>query len=461
MGRISRIEQVINSPLSSGHMKILPRGLPRFVDPLLRGTPRFAKRTGNTISILNPDNTFNFETPPRQRDPRIVMQRPSVWFTEGAIVSVGPGKELHEIDDVSDNILFLKENIVRTYTDQDKLLLHSFPMLIAIDAPPGATEVVVKSHYDLANGDVFAYLQTEGLLQSLDEIRITKVVSLGTTTNLFFTKLFSIELESPIQGGRTLISNETVYQRAFPGYFSAEVRVPNSLFSSDPIGPFLIDHLSGRLIEGRTFRETLSVRTRNRTGNTVFGTPNSFETVPKNFVVADRPLSSHFPMFWELAEGTMRLTPDRLIMRVNSLFQFVVGTKCIPPLPTGNTWRFTLKSNEDCSVRVFFRPNDFQEFLLTSNVSTSVTVNVPAGDDITDIEINVLGSSEITQVEMTDWSVVGSTVETIEYNIVSEAIGQSTYQSTGLILKSYFLGSEFLRTEWDSGDKFDGGKVYF
>jgi hypothetical protein len=454
------MENVVNSTVNAyGHNKIFPRGLPLFADKLLRGTVRFAKRTGNSISVLNPDNTFDFATIPSIRDNKVILERTTPWITVGAIISLGPGKELHKVFDIIDETIILEDEINRTFTDQDQLLLHSYPMVSALNAAIGDTVLTVKSHFELANGDIFALLQTEGLLQSLTEIRITKATLLGSTTDLFFTKLYSLELEAPI--GRAIKTQSEIFHRAYPAYFSASVRVPNAVFTSDPIGPFLIDTLSGKLLEGDEFRETISLKTINRTGGFVTGSTTDFVTVDKNHIIMDRTLNSHVPMFWELAEGTMRISPNRVLMRVNTRSQFSVGYKCVPFIPADKSWRISLIANEDCTIRFFFNPHPFQEFSLTSGIAQTVTVTIPAGDDVSDIEINILGLTDICEVQLSDWTPLQDTVEQLQYSIVVEATGVATYQSTGVIVKPYFLGSEFLKTTYDVGENYDSGKVYF
>ena len=461
MGRIQRIEGIVNSTINAyAHVKIFPRGLPRFIDSLLRGTIRFGKRTGNTISVINTDNTFNFLTVPQTRDDRVIIERESEWLTPDAIVSLGPEKELHEIDDVVDNTIILREQITRAFTDQDQVLIHSYPMLCAVNTASGSTSVTVKSHYKLANGDVFVYLQTAGLLQSITEIKVTKAVFLGTTTDPFYSLLYRFDLDAAIE--RDINAQTFVYHRAYPAYFSFAIRVPNALFTAEPEGPFLIDLLSGKLLEGNEFGETLAIKTLSRAGSYVLGSDTEYETVAKNFIVLERQLAAHVPMFWTLAEGTMRLTPTRVVLKVNADSIFVVGIKCVPNLPADKEWRISLLSNEDCTIRFIFNPYPLQEFTVLSGIAQTITVTIPAGVDVTDIEINVLANSDICEVQLSDWTPSRNTVDQIEYSFVAEAIGEATYQSTGLILKPYFIGSEFLKATWDSrDDNHDGGKIWF
>jgi len=382
------------------------------------------------------------------------------WVSSDVIISLGPHKELNVIEDIVDTTLILRTPLQKNYTDQDQLLLHAFPLLVSFPSVSGSISIQVKSHYKLANGDVFAYLHDASLLQSLTEIRVSSAVYLGTTPDPFFTNLYSITLEKPVE--KALETNEMVYHRMFPAYFSSAIRVPNALLTSDPIGPFLLDILSGRLLEGKTFRETLALRTLDRTGTYITGNSGTYLTIDKNHVIIDRPLSAHYPMFWEVAEGSMRLTPSRCVFKTNDLGQFVVGLRCIPKIPPNRSWRISLKSNEDCTIRFIFKPHAMQEFFLPSAINQNILVTIPAGEDVSDIEINVLGLSNVCEVQMSDWTPAQSSVEQLEYSFLIEAEGDATYQATGMILKPYFLGSEFLKTYWDSSSTtFDGGKVYF
>lgn len=547
MGKLSKIEQTVNDTISHyGHVKIFPRGLPRFVDSLLRGTIRFAKRSGNTISLLNPDNTYLFETTPQTRDNKFTLKNINKWISEDCIVSMGPERELHQVYDVVDQTVLLKTNLTQTYTTNDKVLLHSYPMLVSVDVAAGDMAITVKSHYNIANGDIFVYLHDDALLQSLTEVKIVKATRLGSIGDSFYGFLYSLELEKPIE--RPIVSNAIVFMRAFPAYFSAAIRVPNALFTSEPIGPFLIDMLTGRLTEGSEFNETFAIRTLNRNNNYNFGNATSYVTVDKNYLILKRSIPVHAPMFWELAEGSMRLTPSRIVFKVNStlsydntdlisfqldpsngritykgsvnlsnveignLFRdgsgteyrvtdvdvtynniiilalsgdiptsistsvnkhldgsirkitenkFCAGIKCIPPLTTDHGWRVSLLANEDCSIRFIFTPNAPQEFNLVSGISKNVTITIPTGALVTNIEINITSLANICEVRMNEWSPTKDTVEQIEYSFVVDAVGTSTYQASGLIIKPYFMGSEFLKTSYDINSTYDSGKIYF
>jgi hypothetical protein len=207
--------------------------------------------------------------------------------------------------------------------------------------------------------------------------------------------------------------------------------------------------------------ETLSIIATNRSGSHIIGDAFSYVTVDKNYVIADRPWPAFTPVFWQLAEGSVRVTPTRLLMLVNSDGKFNIGTRCVPKFPSGKSWSLSLISNVDCTIRFTFSPNPFQEFNLSAGVSKTVVVTIPTGPLINDININVFAASNLCQVSMSDWTPTSNTVDTIQYTLVTQVSGEATYQSTGLLLKPYFLSLDLLQASYDGTDTADGGKIYF
>lgn len=461
MGRLSRIEQVINDSIDTyAHTKIFPRGLPTYVDRSLRGDIRFAKRTGNNISMLNADNTFFLAEDALIRAKEFIIRHPTDWVKINSIVSIGPGKELHVVDDVIDGVrIHTKFPLSQTFTaTENQVLLYASPLFCTLGVNKDGKILQVKSPYKLANGDHFSYLENAGYLNSIADIKISEVTYLGLTADPIYKYLYSIELASPVV--RDILDGDLVFQRAFPAYFSQLTQVPNNIGSADPIGPFLMDYLSGNITEGVSVKETFSIKAINRTGAYVHGSQFSYETVNKNFLILDRPLSAYYPLFWELAEGTFRFTPSRLLMRVNDKNLFCCGIRCIPHFEGGRSYRVNLRSNIDCTIRFVFYPNAPQEINLVGGINTPVNLLLPAGI-INKIEINILGSANTCEVSMTDWTPRENTVVNLEYAYVAETTGMAKWQGTGLIVKPFFLGMEYLRSRYDSGATFDGGTLWF
>lgn len=462
MGRIRQIEDTINATLSAfSHVKVIPRGLPYFVDSLLRGSVRFAKRIGSNIAMVKPDNTFRLASDISVSSRQVFLAQPSEWVTIDSLISLGPEKELQQVSDIIDNQVVLVDPTGRSYTAMDdRVLLYATPLEVAIDAPAGATTVSVRTHFPLVNGDVFAYLATSGFIQSFTEIKVSVSIIGGTTSDPYYNQLYQLQLSAPI--GRQLLTNEIVYIRAYPAYFSQPIVVPNSILSTEPLGPFLLDHLSGNLLEGSPFVETFAIKTLNKAGAFLAGTNYSYQTVENNHLIMDRPVAAHVPLFWDLAEGTMRFTPNRVVMRVNEDGKFAVGYKCIPALDGNHSWRISIKSNENCTIRFIFYPNAPQEFTLTAGGSLTTTISIPANTDPIDrLEININADSSQGEIQISDWTPIQSNVDKVQYTLLIEATGIATYLSSGLILKPFFLTSDLLKTRYDQGSNYDGGKVYF
>lgn len=461
MGRLRRIEDIVNSTLNHySHIKLMPRGLPRFVDPLLRGTVRFGKRTGNTIAVVNCDNTYNFETAPQRKQQQFTLKNATSWIHPESILSLGPEKELVRVKDISDGrIVTLYSELNRDYSDTDQVLLHSHPIKVFTAINSSDTEITVSSYYHFANGDYVSFLHEDALLDSITQVQVARAEYAGTTADPLNPFLYTLYLKGPL--GHDFDAGERVYLRAYPAYFSTAIKVPNNLYSSTPMGPFLGDIVSGRLVEGNAIKETLAIKTIDRSGNYVVGAENSFVTSTKNFLINSRPMNTHMPLFWQLAEGTMRITGNRIVMKVNDNSQFCVGYRCVPAFSGGMSWRVSLISTVQCSIRFWFKPLPWQEFDLIANVVTPVTITLPVGTDIESIMINIQATSPVGEIAMSDWTPIGATVDSVQYSLVAETIGQAGYQSTGLVIKPFFLDSDLLQATYDSGDTCDGGKVYF
>ena len=460
MGRLTRIEDTVNAPLTDfSQIKVIPRGLPYFVDNLLRGEVRFGRRTGNSTAVINTDNTFKIATDISPGAPTLTLQNPSEWMQLDSIISVGLGRELRIVEDFVDSTLLLNEKLKFSYDANDFVLLHSSPIKMLADAPAGSTSIQIKSRYPLGNGDTFVYQLTEGLLNSITEVKAPTVAFGGTSTDPIFDKIYVMELSKPLQ--RDLFSDDLVYIRAYPGYFSTKVRVPNPVNSSDQMGPFLLDNLSGRLVEGKNFDETLSLKLIDRRGNYLMGDDNSYVPIFKNFSVFNRPIRSHSFVFFETAIGEIRFTPQRAIFS-STTPQFRIGKKMVPTLPAdGTTFKFNTKSTINAEMRIFFQPYETPVLLEIKPEPQTHIIPFPIGpENIEAMEITVQSTTNEVFIEVADWT-SDATVNEIEYSLIVEATGFAGYQSSGLILKPYFLSTDLLQGKYDSGDAYDSGFIYF
>lgn len=456
MGRLTRIENAINSQLDSSQVKVVQRGLPYFIDQLLRGKVRFAKRTGNNNAVLNADNTFRIGEAASQGQDFIVIEQQSDWIMLNSLMSLGPERELIQVDDVIGSQIRFNGNIRFNYTTEQEVLLHSVPLVINTTAPKGAHSIELRSKFPLGNGDVFAYLATSDFLQSITEIRVSKAVYGGITADPVNTMLYTIQLEKPI--GRELAADEMVYLRAYPAYFSNPVKIPNNFSSTTPMGPFLIDYLSGRLVEGFAPRETFSIKLIDRAGTHQLGDQFEYATIQKNFPVLKRPINTQAFVFFNPIAGDTKFTPSRAVMEVID-GKYRISQPLVPAVDfDGLQYRFSTSCDTDGKLAIYLDP--YPPIVLDIGPKNqSHVITLPNGET-NNLEIVFVAETPKGRLFMSDWTQVGPHIDKVEYSIVVEATGRGRFQNTGLIVKPFFFTPETLSGRYDKGDDYDSGSVY-
>lgn len=456
-GRLTRIEKTINSQLDSLHVKVVPRGIPYFIDNLLRGKVRFAKRTGNSSAVFNTENTFQITNSVTVGENRVELAEAPQWLNLDSIVSIGPGKEISVIDDILDKTVVLRDNLRFAYEPGREIQIYASPLKLNSVISYGDTTIQVQTRYPLANGDTFVFLATAGILQSSTEIKVKKASYGGTTTDPIFTELYVLELDKPVY--REIPIDELVYFRAFPAYFSNSIRIPKLFNSSNDMGPFLIDYLSGRLVEGFPPKEIFAIKLKDRSNNYQFGTSQSYETVGKNHPVLNRPINSKVFQLFGNAKGDTRITPSRVVFDVED-GQFRITNKLVPNLDfDGQQYRFSTTSNTSGKLIVYFEP-DFQWEVAIITGNQSHEIQIPQGLR-KQMDIVFVTDTPTGRLTMTDWTQIGPQVEFVECSIVAESVGRGVWQSTGACIKPYFLSQEILSGRYDGGDNYDNGFVLF
>ncbi len=456
-GRLSRIEEVINSQLDSLHVKVVPRGIPYFIDGLLRGTLRFGKRTGNNNSLMNPDNTYQFLNSVQSGQNRFYLKQTNIWIGVDSILSFS-NKEFAIVNDIVDgNLVILNSYLKFNYnTTINDVTLHASPLL-PVNILAGQSTIQVNSNYKLANGDTFMYFATKGLIQSSTEVKIKRAIESGVSSDPIFTHNYTLELEKPIS--RDIDIDEKVYIRAYPAYFSRSIRVPNLYNSTNDMGPFLIDYLSGRIVEGFTPKETFALKLKDRSAQYKLGDQFSYVTSEKNHQVLTRPINSKSFLFFTQIKGDTRIKPNKIVFETKD-FNFRSSLKLVPELDFADqSYRFTTTSVTSGTLIFYFEPGVKIELVINSGTQSHL-ITIPQGSRY-QMDIVYVGNSIKNKLEMSDWTQVGPQIEYIEYSIVAEATGRGRYQSTGVSLKPYFLTPEILAGRYDAGDSYNSGFVYF
>lgn len=456
-GRLSRIEETVNSQLDSLHVKIVPRGIPYFIDGLLRGSIRFGKRIGNNNALLNPDNTYQLLKSIDKGQSRFYLKQPNVWINVNSILSLA-NKEFAIVTDVIDNnIVVLDRYLKFGYTAElDDVFLHASP-LIPVNILAGQTTIQVNSNYKLANGDTFLYFNTKGLIQSSTTVKIIKAEESGTSSDPFYIYNYTLYLETAVN--RDIDIDEFVYIRAYPAYFSQAIRIPNLYNSTNYMGPFLIDFLSGRIVEGFAPKETFSLKLKDRASQYHVGNQFSYETAYKNYPMLNRPINSKSFLFFTHIKGDTKIKPNKVVFETKD-YNFRSSLKLVPQLDfNGQSYRFTTTSVTAGTLIFYFEPGVKIEFTINSGTQSHL-ITIPPGL-FYQMDIVFVGNSIKNKLEMSDWTQVGPQIDYIEYSVVAEATGRGKYQATGILLKPYFLTPEILAGRYDTGDNYNSGFVYF
>lgn len=457
-GRLTRIEKTINSQLDSLHVKVIPRGVPYFVDSLLKGTIRFAVRTGANNAVLNPQNTFRIGSEVPAGVISVEMNSVSQWMDIDSILSIGPFKETTILEDIIGNKLVFSQRLKFSYQESDEILLYATPLIPNGLLSKGSKSITVLSKYLLGNGDVVTYPATPGFLQSLTESRCTRAVYGGISANPVFKYVYVLNLEKEIS--RDISEDEKIYFRSFPAYFSPQIRVPNLYNSTVDMGPFLIDYLSGRITEGFNPEEYFSIKLLDRAKGYSLGTEFEYSDSRKNFVVLNRPIESRTFALFNVIKGDARMKPNRVVMDADSERKFRISQTLTPELDfQGQQYRFTTISNTSGQLILYFEPGD-KIIIPISAGNQSHTIEIPAGNKYR-MDIVFVSDTNKGRLQMSNWTQVGPQIQFIEYSMVIHTDGRGKYQTTGLILKPYFITPEILRGRYDYGESFDGGFAFF
>lgn len=434
-------------------VNVVNRGVPHYLDSVLRGQARFARRTGAKIGILNPDNIVNLTSAVQLNSDIIKVDRMLTWFELDSIISFGPNLEFSEIDDFDTDTLelYLKTKTKLSHTVDKKVLLWATPM--KAEGPTnvsGSFTLRVRSRYNLAIGD-FVVIKRDLNLESVLQIEVTGVTfiqqSEGVTDNFDLFYDLTLKTSLPI----TLPDETVIYLRAYPAYKSKTVFLPIQRFSAKTTGPNLIDYISGRLKDGIDISEVLSVELFDRNGTSLTG--SSPVVKQKNFMVKD-DIPVDALLFWDLIEGEIDFKNGIILGTLSSNGRFLLRQKIIPNLKNSITWNFRVKPvDTNTTFKIGLRPNDYISTVI--NDFNNFTVIPVAFDEVVhepveSIEIIVSGLANKT-FEIS--SILTENVpETLIYNLVLRAETFATWQASGLISKPMFLLLDYLKGRFDSED---------
>jgi hypothetical protein len=338
---LKKLEKYVSGILPHyGSVKIVPRSLPTYIDKILPGEVRFSLKSGNNIATIEPDVTIKLS------EDALVLQRSlsfnsvSKWFVPGSVVYFDLDYETCTIEDVSydDNIIVFNDGINSVHRAGSSIVLQAVPIVLNSSSSYLSKQIVVDSTYFFTIGDQIAIELISGLYSS------AVVYNVEESTYNVSNSTYTLILDKPIN--RSVSAGETVYLKANPAYSSNIILIPTGNYSVNRNGPFLIDYLSGRIGEGDSIDEFLSVQIFDQFGASIYGTTYTPQIMNKNYVVQSSNIRSDAILFWDLIEGSLQYSKNEFsIMIPNSSGKFSCFKDFIPVLPKGKEWTITLKPN--------------------------------------------------------------------------------------------------------------------
>lgn len=445
---------------------VINRGVPFYSDPLLKGTSRFAKKTGNNIGTISSDVTFTLAEDALKRSRTIVpVGLVPPWVAIGSILNIGPDIELQEVDDIIDNTILVKKDLAITQLAGAKVELHGVQILAETGVAKNATAMSIRTHHQVMEGDRIAIPAIGNnnvvLTESLSEVEVlTAVQTSDDGVGIFLRYVYDVTFKTGVS--RIIASGNTLYQRAYPAYFSNKVRVSLTASSLSDLGPFLIDNLSGRLKEGGRVEEHLTIFQYDAAKN-LLGTTTPISS-GKNFAVVEADVPSDVLLFWDLLRGTMQYTKGQSVGVTNENGEWGISQKIVPPFPSGTRWNIRVTASADAKITVQMGTTKaVQVFDVQAAITTIINVGTDVSDDPVDyIRFTAYSGQVGTTISFDTWELSNKTnVAFVEYQLSGIENTQALWQSTGIIFKPYFVSIDSLKMSYDSGQKYNSSGIYF
>jgi hypothetical protein len=341
------------------------------------------------------------------------------------------------------------------------------------------TDIVLRGRFPVLLGDKIWIQSDPQLLLSGTDYEVSAL------TNQYVPSLnlwnSHVRLNQPIP--RDLVIDDIVYLRAFPGYRSNVVNIPVHNRLPIPLGPFVLDYVSGRMNEGQDIAETFSVQQYTANGAPVDS------SVPvemrKNQPIIVQPIHQSMFMFFRVLRGRVAMRNDRLLLVNDDEGRCVIWTDLAPEWVGPCTWQSSAKFISPSPTELIYRfaPN---RFVVAGSGALgevkSVTFTIP-GPQYPEGDWTVFGQNGsgnvpanrmfiITngppngEIEMGQWSVIPTVVDPVgaptvytdrapsklQYSLVGESVGPLDWQAGSLQIKPYFHTIEDLYTQFDFGN---------
>jgi hypothetical protein len=300
---------------------VRPRGLAIPIDPWMRGTPRFAVRLGGQGSLWRPDIFATTTIAAVAGDNALDVDHLPVDAVEGSLLQVNPTQRA-VLTYVSQTRLVLSETLQQPIAAGSRLRVHAWPVTIEEPKASGTSTVRIASPLFLTPGDQIEIPVTAGTYQQAVRLTLTKVDLVEVDT-----EGYKYQVTTDRAFARALSSDEVVYARAYPAYFSSLVPIPAyGTRALRPVGPFLIDWASGPLTKDAQYEEQVTYRLY-RSDRTAI---TSYLAGSHNAQAAVASIRADQLMFWDCSAGSIAFAGNCAYATCDSEGHFRLSTRLAP-----------------------------------------------------------------------------------------------------------------------------------
>lgn len=453
MGILEQIHNLTNSSLPSSHVGYHKfRGIILPTDLFLSGSVRFARKIGNILPTILPNNFAKLYQEAKLNDQNLFLDYfPASSLTFGTRIRVNR-REVKIVEDYNpdNNEILLTTGVQATYPENTPIEIYGQPIESDGAYPTGTTTINVDSTWKIYPGDVLVFTAAE--------IGVT-AANLTATVGSPPTYSYQLTLDTPIP--YDLEDRSPLLLRAYPAYES-EIRVLPTLpgvLTSSGIGPFVLDWVSGPLLTETTAEETMYLQLMTSAGLIL-----EEGIFSKNDLVLRAPLQADYPLFWDIGRGKVNWDGSRFQAYTDDKGKFHIFKKLVPTFPTDqvNQWNIQVEPDLDVNLFVQLDPNTKQSYSLTGGVISTINVLLNPTDSPAErihIWIDSGESNPNTRIRFNDWNPVESQVETVKYTNVTKVVGRYNYAVSGLFVKPMFQNIDSLKIRLDYAGDLDGGRL--
>jgi hypothetical protein len=297
------------------------RGLAIPIDPWMRGTPRFAVRLGAQGSIWRPDMFVTVTQAAATGDRALTVDHVPTDLLDESLIQVNSVQRAAAISWTPTSIA-LSEALIQPVAAGARLRVHAFPVTIEEPKSAGTSTVRIASILRLTPGDQLEVPVTAGTYQQAVRHTLTKVDLVETDVEGY---KYQIALDRPF--ARSLATDEVVYIRAYPAYFSNFVPIPiYGTRALRPIGPFLIDWASGPIIKDTAYTECVTYRSYRSDRSAI----TSYLTGAHNAPVMTANIRADQLLFWDCHAGSISAAGTVAYATCDANGHFRLTTKLAP-----------------------------------------------------------------------------------------------------------------------------------